>query len=254
MQRFFIQEKFNILQKGQNLKLPFEIFHHAVDVLRMKKGTRFELVDATEKVFCCELTNIQKKDAMFKILNMIDHSVEMPVKVTIACGIPKGTKAEEIVKKGTQLGSDNFIFLNTEYAVASWKKQKQLKKIQRLQTIALNAAEQSHRTHIPHVSFVNSITELIKVTKNDKYKVVAYEESAKKGEKSALRNTLSELKQDLPSSIVAFFGPEGGVASTEVIDLVAAGFIKVALGPRILRAETAPLYFLSALSFVTELN
>lgn len=36
--------------------------------------------------------------------------------------------------------------------------------------------------------------------------------------------------------------------------LLLAGFQTVALGPRILRAETAPIYFLSALSYALELE
>ena len=44
-------------------------------------------------------------------------------------------------------------------------------------------------------------------------------------------------------------GPEGGFSPAEAERTVAEGFTAVTLGRRILRAETAPLFFLSALSF-----
>ena len=49
------------------------------------------------------------------------------------------------------------------------------------------------------------------------------------------------------------FGSEGGLNPEEVSQLEEAGFICCSLGPRILRAETAPVYFLSALSYQLEL-
>ena len=54
--------------------------------------------------------------------------------------------------------------------------------------------------------------------------------------------------------ILALFGPEGGLTSQEVAAMTAAGFQAVGLGPRILRTETAPLYFLAATSYQLELQ
>ncbi|MGR6687715.1 RsmE family RNA methyltransferase [Furfurilactobacillus rossiae] len=48
--------------------------------------------------------------------------------------------------------------------------------------------------------------------------------------------------------------PEGGLAVQEVDELTANGYVAAGLGPRILRTETAPLYFLSALSYAVELQ
>jgi 16S rRNA (uracil1498-N3)-methyltransferase len=43
-------------------------------------------------------------------------------------------------------------------------------------------------------------------------------------------------------------GPEGGLAPAEEAAALAAGFVPVTLGPRVLRAETAPLAVLAALT------
>ncbi|WP_455034205.1 RsmE family RNA methyltransferase, partial [Granulicatella adiacens] len=53
--------------------------------------------------------------------------------------------------------------------------------------------------------------------------------------------------------IVFVFGPEGGIDEKEVAKLQMNEFHTCSLGPRILRAETAPLYALSALSYQCEI-
>ncbi len=47
-------------------------------------------------------------------------------------------------------------------------------------------------------------------------------------------------------------GPEGGLAPTELDALAAAGFSAIGLGPRVLRAETAPSIFVALVRTITE--
>jgi 16S rRNA (uracil1498-N3)-methyltransferase len=54
--------------------------------------------------------------------------------------------------------------------------------------------------------------------------------------------------------VAIVIGPEGGIDSSELDYLWKQGFIPCALGPRILRTETAPLYALSAISYEMELK
>lgn len=253
MQRFITVDNLD-LEINKKLLLPDDLFHHAVHVLRMKIGNQFELVDATEQAYVCEIETLTKKEGTIKVVSTIDKNPELPINVSIVCGVSKGDKAEEIVKKGTQLGAASFYFINSKYSVARWKNQKQNKKINRLQTIAKNAAEQSHRLKIPRVFWLNDFSELIDKSENYDLKLIAYEESAKQGEKSALAQMINQLRQNHELSLIAFFGPEGGIAKDEVEQLTKNQFKCVALGPRILRAETAPLYLLSALSFGIELE
>lgn len=253
MQCFFTSQKSTEL-KGEQLSLPPEIYHHAIDVLRMKVHDEFELVTDDQLVYHCELIKVNRQEGYFVVLNQIDRNVEMPLKVTIVCGVSKGDKAEEIVKKGTQLGAFCFIFFNSRYSVARWKNERHAKKIKRLQTIALNAAEQSHRNHVPRVIWANSLSDILQISESSDFKIVAYEEAAKQGEKSVLSQIVKQAKQLKSPSIVALFGPEGGIAPEEIDRLVSAKFQCAGLGPRILRAETAPLYLLTALSFATELE
>jgi 16S rRNA (uracil1498-N3)-methyltransferase len=54
-------------------------------------------------------------------------------------------------------------------------------------------------------------------------------------------------------NLLVIFGPEGGLSPEEIDVFTQLGAVKIGLGPRIMRAETAPMYVLSAISFYTEL-
>ncbi|MDF2536332.1 MAG: rRNA ((1498)-N(3))-methyltransferase, partial [Bacillales bacterium] len=105
---------------------------------------------------------------------------------------------------------------------------------------------------IPTVLDVKNIKELIIYSKDFDIKLVAYEESARNGEQSTLAVSLKSCKAG--QKILFVFGPEGGLDTQEIDQLVASGFKPCGLGPRILRAETAPLYVLSAISYELDLN
>ena len=106
------------------------------------------------------------------------------------------------------------------------------KKMDRLATIAQNAAEQSHRNLVPEVTMYAKLSD---VGDDAAVKLVAYEESAKKGEHAALVSALVPH----PASLCVVFGPEGGISPAELALLQARGFTPAGLGPRILRTETA---------------
>jgi 16S rRNA (uracil1498-N3)-methyltransferase len=59
--------------------------------------------------------------------------------------------------------------------------------------------------------------------------------------------TISARELERPSHIAMLIGPEGGLSDNEQEAAVAAGFLQVRMGPRILRTETAAIAALAAL-------
>lgn len=233
-------------QPGEGIILPPDISHHLVDVMRAAVGDQVELVVANHQLYLAEVTNLQPTTVK-TVRHLVDHS-GLPVKVTIACGVPK-TKDKS--KRGTELGADRIVFFDCQRAVSHWSPARRAKKLARLQKIANGATEQSHRVVQPLVDYRDSWADVFRDFASD-VAVVAWEESAKQGEISRLRQTLGTLQSG--QRLLAFFGPEGGLTSGEVEKMTTKGVQPVGLGPRILRTETAPLYFLSAVSYQTELN
>lgn len=248
MQHYFLPATW---QPSETFTLDSATYKHFVQVLRAEVGTSAEFVTPTQQLLVAHVVDVDKdaKVAHMQVDETIRKSVELPVHARIVCGVPKGDKAELIVQKATELGVHEVVFVKTQWAVADWQK-KASKKITRLQDIALNAAQQSHRLQIPTISYVSSLRDVAQLP--TAAGIVAWEESAKQGEQHQLATTFTGLSAG--ETVTAVFGPEGGLTPAEVTILTDAGYVAAGLGPRILRTETAPLYFLGALSYALELQ
>ena len=170
--------------------------------------------------------------------------------MTIACGLSKNDKLDTIVQKGTECGMASFQPLSLSRDVVRWKDGKSIQKIDRLQKIAQAASQQSKRLVVPRVSSLKTLDQWLQSVDDYDLKLVAYEEEAKQTTSYSLRQALSLGQKG--QKIVIVFGSEGGLTQEEVDQLRAKGFITCSLGRRILRAETAPIYALAAISYQFE--
>lgn len=248
MEQYFVNQTFttNLVTIDDT-----EIFKHVVTVLRHKVSDQIYFVDKLKELYLATIQEIDKdnKTIKFELVKSDKPSTELPVEVTVACSLSKKDKVEWITQKATELGATKLIFFNSQYSIMHWKQNVVEKKLARLQEIAKNAAQQSKRRIIPEVVYLSDLSKLI--DDNSDLKFTAYEESAKKGESSLL---VRSLDKGSASSIIGVFGPEGGFSPKEVDLLNDHNYLSVGLGPRIMRAETAPMYFLSVLSYNYELS
>ncbi|WP_071131698.1 16S rRNA (uracil(1498)-N(3))-methyltransferase [Enterococcus timonensis] len=246
MQRYFISQP--IVENQQ--ELPNEIYHNVKNVMRQKVGGQFELADG-KSAFVATIVSLNET-----LIVTLDHKIseekEMPVHFTIACGFPKGEKLEFIAQKVTELGAAALIAYPSATSVVKWNEQKLQKKAERLKKIMQEASEQAHRTVVPAVTLFKSANEFLDIFSTFDFILVAYEEEAKRGEKSQLVKSLQQMPKD--SQVLVIFGPEGGFTPAEIENFLSLGAESMALGPRIMRAETAPMYVLSAASFAFELG
>ncbi|KGR78547.1 16S rRNA (uracil(1498)-N(3))-methyltransferase [Ureibacillus manganicus] len=247
MQRYFVQETFNT---DNELSITGESARHISKVMRMELGEKI-IVVVKEVAYICEIVSITDVITVRQTGEIIP-SPEMPVQVDIACGLPKGDKLEFIAQKATELGMHRLIPFKAERSIVKWDEKKGEKKTERLQKIAQEAAEQSHRTLVPEILHPVSFKQLLSMVKNYDVVFIADEEDAKKESRTRFAEKLKKVYDNKSKSILLIFGPEGGISRTEAESLSTAGAETMSLGPRILRAETAPLYALSAISYEFE--
>lgn len=251
MQRYFLDTTYDSLDDNE-IQLSGETFHHIVHVMRMVPPAKVYLVFQDKVAIIAEIVSTSESSVVVKEVAKEETTSELPIDVTITCGLLKGDKLEWVVQKATELGVHSVIGFSSDWSIVKWDNAKRQKKEQRLQKIAREAAEQSHRQMEPVVSIVGSLEEVLVNVSNYTHKLVAYEEEAKVGEHSAFAQTLSTCQAG--DSLLIFFGPEGGLSEREIERMKERGIIPCALGPRILRGETAPLYALSAISYALELE
>lgn len=247
MQRYFAEQA---PTNDDYFELAGDAARHISKVMRMTAGDQIIVVH-NNQAFICEIEAVDLHVTARKTGETI-ASPEMPVRVSIACGLPKGDKLELIAQKGTELGMHALIPFAAERSIVKWDDKKAKKNQERLQKIALEAAEQSHRTHIPVIENPISFKQLLAVIPNYDAVFIADEEDAKLEVRARFADKLKNVSENKYESILCIFGPEGGISRKESEALIAAGAQTMSLGPRILRAETAPLYALSAISYEFE--
>lgn len=247
MQRYFINQV--IQSVGEIISVPKEQEHHMVKVMRMNIEECCEIVDEKEELYIAKLIQISPLELVIE--EHKEQQVELSIDVTIFVGLSKGDKLEKIVQKATELGVHTIVPVEMKRNMVKWTKDKSQKKIERLQKIAQEAAEQSHRLHVPKVLDLMTLKESVVLAKQSTKALVAFEEVAKEGEAAVFVQTLTSLQKG--DSIAFYFGPEGGFDLQEIEYLNSQEVYSCALGPRILRAETAPMYALAAVSYHFEL-
>ncbi|QOY36194.1 16S rRNA (uracil(1498)-N(3))-methyltransferase [Anaerobacillus isosaccharinicus] len=248
MQRYFIAN-------NQLTELHFSItgedVKHISKVMRMSQGDQLICINEDGIVAQCKIVAITNDEINGTVLKILTEDTELPVKVTVAQGLPKGDKLELIVQKGTELGATAFIPFQATRSIVKWDEKKGQKKIERLGKIAKEAAEQSYRRIVPKVMNSLSFKQLVKESEHYDIKIVAYEEKAKQGEMKNLAAALGQA--EVGNSILVVVGPEGGLTIDEITVLEQMGFTSCSFGPRILRTETAAMYFLGAVSYHFEM-
>ena len=246
MQQYFVsgqvpQDIFQITDK--------DTAKHMFSVMRLQ--TDDELVLVFEDGIKRLARVVDSQSGSLEIIEELAVNVELPVSVTIAMGFPKGDKLEFVAQKATELGMAALWAFPADWSVVKWDGKKLAKKAEKLEKIAQGAAEQSKRNRIPAVRLFEKKSDFLAQLAGFDKVILAYEEAAKESEQANLVKTLTDVQ--VGQSVLVIIGPEGGVSPEEVTAFEESGAIKTGLGPRILRAETAPLYVLSAISYVTEL-
>ena len=223
---------------------------HMFSVMRLKAGDQVTFVfDDGVKRLARVLDPSQQS---LEIVEELADNTELPVQATIASGFPKGDKLEFITQKATELGASAIWAFPADWSVAKWDGKKLAKKSEKLGKIAQGAAEQSKRNLIPELRLFDKKADFLEALADFDRIIVAYEKSAKEGESAALVSALSGLAAG--AKVLFIFGPEGGLSPDEIAVFGQAGAVSAGLGPRILRAETAPLYALTAISILLELS
>lgn len=243
MQKYFISK-----DELNNNKITSSDAFHIINVLRQKIGAKFIVSDMNEE-YLVEITELDKKTVFFKKIESLENKNELPSFVTIFQGYPKGDKMEDIIKHGTELGAFEFVPTFMKRSIVKLDDKKIISKEERFNKIAKEAAEQSFRKIVPKVSIKN--LKDIDFSEYD-YKILCYEENAKNNELVNFKQIVSQMSKMAKVAVVV--GPEGGIDENELAYLKDKGFIPCALGPRILRTETAAFYVLSAISYELELK
>ncbi len=224
--------------------------NHLQNVLRMKVGEELLVSNGVDgREFHCEVKSFEEEHVILTIRYIQESEVELPCKIYLFQGLPKGDKMELIIQKTTELGVFEIIPVATKRSIVKLDDKKAKSKVQRWQTIAESAAKQSKRSIVPNIGAVCSFKEALLRAKDMEVCLIPYELAL---DMAQTRMCLQEIQAG--NEVAVFIGPEGGFSEEEIGLAMDSGFKPITLGRRILRTETAGLVTLSYLNFVLEGN
>ncbi|MBA2352648.1 MAG: 16S rRNA (uracil(1498)-N(3))-methyltransferase [Burkholderiales bacterium] len=225
------------LETGADIRLPVAAAHHALKVLRVRTGDRLVLFNGRGGEFTALVTHCGKDAVVVGDLEFHPVERESPLAITLAQAVLNAEKMDWVVQKAVELGTARIRPLTTLRSVVRLDAGRAAKRAQHWRNIVVASCEQCGRNRIPEIGAVIALPDWLGQLKDEA------EQGAVEAE---LRLILSP---DAPASLrklpapnrklTVLIGPEGGFTDDEVRATATAGFVPVALGPRILRTETA---------------
>lgn len=226
------------LSFGQTLTLPPGPARH-VQVLRLQPGAPVTLFNGEGGQWQAVVERMGRVDVDVRVTAHEDVEREASVAVHLAIGIPANERMDWLVEKATELGAASIQPLVTARAILRVSGERAQRKQEHWQGIAASACEQSGRNKLPAVHTPIPYSEWLARTSGESRFILSLAPGATRLDAALLRGR---------GECVLLSGPEGGLEPREEEAAIAAGFAPVSLGPRILRAETAPLAALALLA------
>jgi len=229
--RFYCPEP---LQVGQALALPPGPARH-VQVLRLQPGDALTLFDGRGGEYGARVTHMGRSEVRAEVESHDPVERETAVQVQLAVGMPANERMDWLVEKAAELGVAAIQPLLAERSVLRLAGERAQKKQAHWQAVAIAACEQCGRNRVPLVHPVQPL--------------LPWLAGQPPGLVLSLRTGTQPLAAQANAAATTLLsGPEGGLSAAEEDAAAARGWLPVQLGPRVLRAETAPLAALALLT------
>jgi 16S rRNA (uracil1498-N3)-methyltransferase len=214
------------------ISLSAEQARYLRSVLRLESGAEIEIFDGRGARHAAVL-----EGEVLRVSGALPAAPARALDVVLAQALAKGEKMDLIVQKGTELGASRIVPLASARAVV---KQPGAAKLLRWRRIAEEAARQCGRADVPRIDEPCSFAELLGILQGDPLRRGLLLDP----EEKLVR--LSAAARGVPQLLLAV-GPEGGFSPEERDQARHSGMLPVALGPLVLRTETAGLAALAVL-------
>jgi 16S rRNA (uracil1498-N3)-methyltransferase len=222
------------------LALPDAAARHA-QVLRLQPGSEITLFDGRGGEWAARIEAMGKREVTATALRHDAVERELPCCVTLALAMPAGERMDFVVEKATELGAARIVPLTAERSVLRLSGERADKRRAHWQAMAIAACEQCGRNRVPEVHAPQPLATWLAALGP----LADDEQRCLLGWRNARPWSATNA-----SSVITLSGPEGGFTAEEEDLAASRGFTCVSLGARVLRADTAPLTVMAALSLL----
>ena len=216
---------------GSTVTLDEPEAHYLGHVLRLTRGERLVVFNGRGEERSASVLSLQRRGATLELADSLAALPESPLDLTLIQALPKSDAMDFIVQKATELGARSLLPVYTELSVVKLDAERSERRVEHWRKIAQSACEQCGRHRPPRIEPPADLAAALETVPQGAVRFAL--------EPTAL---LSLARQPTPAqALIVAVGPEGGFGPADWRRLDAAQFTRAALGPRILRAETAAL-------------
>ena len=236
MHRFFVP---SLDPSADRVSLEEGEARHAVQVLRLRAGDPVELLDGAGHIAEGVLEEVGRREAHVRIVRRT--TAERPrIPVHLVVALLKGRGLDLVLEKAVELGASRLTWIDTARCVARLGSDELPRKQAAWRQAMVEAVKQSRNPWLPELDGPRPLPAVLDaVRETGGLSLLA---SLRSGTRP-LAGVLDErIPRGTPVPVIHLFvGPEGDFTDAEEERIVAAGAIRVSLGPNVLRAETAVL-------------
>lgn len=216
---------------------------HLKNVLRLRNGDQVEVLDGAGKCYRVRLLNVGSREVIGEVESWVESAAESPLRIFMGQALLKGRSHEPVLRQAVELGVEAIAPVCARRCIPRLASGKAAAKGERWRRIALEAAKQCGRAKVPRVEEPLSVEAFCRQARDHDLKLLFWEKEERRG--------LADLPRGGAVETLAFLaGPEGGWDQEEIDLATGFGFETVSLGPRTLRAETAPTVILALLQYL----
>ncbi|MEK6216262.1 MAG: 16S rRNA (uracil(1498)-N(3))-methyltransferase, partial [Boseongicola sp.] len=218
--RLFVDQP---LDRGQSVALSRDQAHYLFGVMRLSAGSSVAIFNGRDGEWQAEVVSAGRKDGTLTCIKQ-SRPQTYPPDLWFLFAPVKKSRTDFIVEKAVEMGVARIVPVATDLTNAERIRR------DRLQAHAVEAAEQCGATFVPEVAELAKLDRILKDWPTERN--IMFCDEALAG------NDVSLPDKSGPWAIL--IGPEGGFSGKERTRLAAMEqSYPVALGPRILRADTA---------------
>jgi 16S rRNA (uracil1498-N3)-methyltransferase len=224
------------LGPGAQFALAPEAAQHVAKALRLKAGDALVVFDGRGGEYEATIQRIEKDRVDVKTGAWREADLEPALAVGLVQGVPEADKMDWIIQKATELGAAWIQPVTCERSVVRLSGERALRREAHWRRVAVAAAEQCGRSRVPEVRATLAFPSWL-----------ALAEAAPPRWLLDPQGAPLAVRPAPPSPLELVVGPEGGLSERERDLALSRGCASVALGPRLLRTETAALAALAAI-------
>lgn len=204
----------------------------------MKPHQQLYLFDGEGYEVLAEITAFEGKNkTQVTVLEVSNINTESPIHIHLGQSISKGDRMDFTIQKSVELGVSEITPIWAERCEVKLKGDRIQKKVDHWQSIAVSACEQCGRNRVPKINTPITLEEWLK-QRNEETRITLHH-----------RATTSLKELSTPTQTALLIGPEGGLTEQEIAQSELHGFLSIAMGPRVLRTETASLAALTLMQY-----